>query len=139
MKSIKLITFLLIIFTTLSCDQDNNANSTNTSVSAVNGFLVTQSGLKINEFIEEGVNKTNQFNSYLFTFNTDGTVVASNANETLNGTYLVFRDDNKTELSMTFPNNSNLFELTDDWYFVSQMGNVIRFDDSGDVIQFVEQ
>lgn len=105
----------------------------------MNEFLRTQNGLRINELIEEGTNKTTQFSPYLFVFNENDTVTATQSSETINGTYLVFRDDNRTELRMTFPNNSLLFELSDDWYFVSQNATTIRFEDNGDIVQFQKQ
>jgi hypothetical protein len=122
-----------------SCQKDDNVNPTNDIISSVNIFLRNQNGLRINELIEEGTNKTTQFKPYRFVFKENGTVTATQASETLNGTYLVFRDDNRTELRITFPNNSILFELSDDWYFVSQNATIIRFEDNGDIVQFQKQ
>jgi hypothetical protein len=123
----------------LSCQKDDNVGPTNDSILSVNNFLKNQNGLRINELIEEGTNKTTQFSPYLFVFNENGTVTATQASETINGNYLVFRDDNRTELRMTFPNNSILFELSDDWYFVSKNATTIRFEDNGDIVQFQKQ
>ncbi len=123
----------------LSCQKDDDIGPTNDSISSVNDFLRNQNGLRISELIEEGTNKTAQFSPYLFVFNENGTVTATQSSETLNGTYLVFRDDNRTELRITFPNNSILFELSDDWYFTSQNANTIRFEKNGDIVQFQKQ
>jgi hypothetical protein len=120
----------------LSCQKDNNVSPTNNSILSVNEFLRTQNGLRITELIEEGTNKTTRFNPYLFVFNENGTVTATQSSETINGTYLVFSDDNRTELRMTFPNNSLLFELSDDWYYVTQNAATIRFEDNGEIVQF---
>lgn len=136
----KRVIFLLCLsIGILSCQKDDNVSPTNDSISSVNDFLRNQNGLRISELIEEGTNKTAQFSPYLFVFNENGTVTATQSSETLNGTYLVFRDDNITELRMTFPNNTILFELSDDWYFVSQNANTIRFEDNGDIVQFQKQ
>lgn len=123
----------------LSCQKDDNVNPTNDSILSVNDFLKNQNGLRITELIEEGTNKTTQFSPYLFVFNENGTVTATRSRETINGIFLVFRDDNRTEIRMTFPNNSFHFELSDDWYFVSQNATTIRFEDSGDIVQFQKQ
>lgn len=123
----------------LSCQKDDNVSPTNDSISSVSNFLENQNGLRINELIEEGNNKTTQFSPYLFVFNENGTVTATQTGETINGTYLVFRDDNRTELRMKFPTNSLLFELSDDWYFVYQNATTIRFEDDGDIVQFQKQ
>lgn len=92
----------------------------------------------MNEFIEGGKNKTASVSQFIFTFKTDGSVDANDGANIIAGTYLTLRDDGKTELKMNFPMNSRLSELTDDWYFVTIACNTIRFDDSGDIIQFVK-
>lgn len=135
----RLIFMLCLSIGILSCQKDDNVSPTNDSISSVNELLINQNGLRITELIEEGINKTAQFSLYLFVFNENGTVTATQSSETINGTYLVFRDDNRTELRMTFPNNSLLFELSDDWYFVSQNAATIRFEDNGDIVQFQKQ
>jgi hypothetical protein len=122
-----------------SCQKDDNVNPTNERVSSVNEFLKNQNGFIISELIKEGTNKTTQFSNYLFIFNENGTVTAKQSNETVHGTYLVFRDDNRTELQMIFPNNSVLFELSDDWYFISQNATAIRFEDNSDTVQFQKE
>jgi hypothetical protein len=136
----KMIFTLALTIGFLSCEKDKTVNTnSNTSAEMVNEMLNSSNGFKINEFIEDGVNKTNDYSSWLFTFNANGSVSASESGQNISGTYLVFSDDGQTELSMTFPNGNELFELTDDWYFISENGNTIRFDDNGDVIQFERQ
>ena len=135
----QLIFMLCLSAGILSCQKADDVSPTINSISSVNEFLRTQNELRITELIEEGTNKTTQFSQYLFVFNENGTVTATQASETINGTYLVFRDDNRTELRMTFPSNSILFELSDDWYFISQNATTIRFDDNGDIVQFQKQ
>jgi len=113
-------------------------------VASIVAALTHSNGLKIDEFIEDGFNETSDFQSYVFLFDVDGTVVASSAGSgsgsgngtTINGTYSVFVDDGQTELAMTFPASSPLYELTDDWYFLSMNGDLVRFGDSGDILQF---
>lgn len=135
----RLISVLCLSVGIFSCEKDDNVNPTNDNISTVNEFIRNQNGLRITELIEEGSNKTVQFSPYLFVFNDNGTVTATQASETVNGIYLVFRDDNRTELRMTFPENSLLFELSDDWYFISKNTTIIRFDDNGGIVQFQKQ
>ncbi len=135
----RLIFMLFLSVGILSCQKDNNVSPTNNSILSVNEFLRTQNGVRITELIEEGTNKTTRFNPYLFVFNENGTVTATQSSETINGTYLVFSDDNRTVLRMTFPNNSLLFELSDDWYYVTQNAATIRFEDNGEIVQFQKQ
>ncbi len=135
----QLIFILCLSIGIFSCQKDDNVNPTNDSTLSVNEFLRNSNGLRINELIEEGINKTSQFSPYLFLFNENGTVAATQSGESINGTYLIFRDDNRTELRMIFPSNSILFELSDDWYFISQNTSTIRFEYNGDIVQFQRQ
>jgi hypothetical protein len=80
-----------------------------------------------------------EIDSYLFVFNSDETVSATDANETIQGSYSVFRDDGRIELRMNFFNNPGFTELNDDWYFISINQKIIRFDDSGDMLEFQQQ
>jgi hypothetical protein len=127
-----------ILFALTACESENNPNPQN-STETINNSLTVAGGLRISEFIEEGRDKTSIFSPYRFLFNSDGTVIASKTGTSISGTYRVFRDDGRVELRMDFPNNSELYELTDDWYFISQSANVIRFEDSGDTIVFQQQ
>jgi hypothetical protein len=68
-------------------------------------------------------------------FNSDGNVTATKLGESILGTYNVFSDDGQTELEIVFSNNSELDELTDDWYFMSKDGNNIHFEDNGDILK----
>jgi hypothetical protein len=118
---------------------NNQKSQTNASISSIKEFLENPKGFRISELIEEGTNKTSKFRPYLFVFNENGTVTAAQSNKIINGTYLVFIDDNKIELRMNFPNNSILNELSDDWYFNFKNANSIRFEDSGDIVQFQKE
>ena len=127
-----------ILFACISCAIIDSDDS-NSSSDAVNSFLIEADGLVISEFIEDGRNKTSVFRPYVFFFNSNGRVTASKERESIIGTFYVFRDDGRVELRMDFPLDSELYELTDDWYFISQRGNLIRFDDSSDVIEFQQR
>jgi hypothetical protein len=137
MKLLFFIVFLSIGM--ISCQKEDTANTTNDSTSSVNEFLRNANGFRITELIEEGRNKTSQFSTFLFLFKENGIVTAAQSDTIISGTYLVFRDDSKTELRMTFPNTSILSELSDDWYFISQKAHTIRFEDNGDRVQFQKQ
>ncbi|MFO0361916.1 MAG: hypothetical protein ACK500_08810 [Flavobacteriales bacterium] len=133
--------FLLLLFTAVgfgACVQDDELPPV-TQPATVNDFLMHTDGLTISLFIEEGVDETASFNPFVFSFYPDGTVTATEEVSSIAGNYLVFEDDNVTELRMTFPENTPLFELADDWYFVSMDASQIRFEDNGDTIEFQRQ
>lgn len=139
MKAVILLIIPCIIFA--SCDDDDITpavvnNSVNTNLAPE---LFSQGGLRISEMIEEGENKTAEFNPYLFVFASNGVVTATLNGQVNAGTYLLFQDDGQTELLMNFPNSPALFELNDDWYKVSSNNGVLRFNDSGDILEFQPQ
>lgn len=142
MKKILLFITASLIFTSCIFDDDDTSNPIQNQVQDVSNFMTTSSnGFRIILFIEDGTNKTGLMSPYRFVFNADGTVVAtSNSNQTINGTYMVYLDDNKIELMMNFPLNSPLYELTDDWYYITTQGNIIKFSDGpNDVLHFQKQ
>lgn len=135
-KYLFLLSFIFLLF---ACNKEEDLQPTNTNSSMLTSYLTGVGGLVISEFLEEGMNKTSMFDPYVFSFDTDGFVTASSINQTISGTYLVFTDDGRTELSMNFPGNSEFTELNDDWYFISQNETTIRFEDNGDILEFIKQ
>jgi hypothetical protein len=127
---------LLCSITFLACNQDDDISPTSNDLQSVSAFLIAENGLMITLLTDDEDNETYYFDSYLFYFDSDGSVVATDDNETVNGTYSVFRDDGRVELRMNFPSIQNFDELNDDWYFISIDQNVIRFDDDGDRLEF---
>ncbi|MDG1279182.1 MAG: hypothetical protein P8O16_18030 [Algoriphagus sp.] len=131
----KLILSMCILFALSSCQNNDDITPSN-DPQGVNSSLTLASGLRISELIEEGQNKTSLYSPFLFTFNSDGSVSAVSSNQTIRGTYRIVPDDDGPELQMDFPDGSALYELSDDWYFLTQDNNKIRFEDSGDVLEF---
>ncbi len=138
MKKILLFLIPCVLFS--SCDDDANPTIVNNTVNTnLAPELISQGGLRISEMIEEGENKTAAFSPYLFVFSANGVVTATLNGQVNAGTYLLFQDDGQTELLMNFPNSPALFELNDDWYKVSSNNGVLRFNDSGDILEFQPQ
>jgi hypothetical protein len=125
---------LLCSMVLLACNQDDN--ETTQSVSA---FLMANDGLIITLLTDDEDDETHYFDSYVFNFNSNGSVVATDGSNTINGSYSVFRDDGRVELYMDFPNIQNFDELDDDWYFISIDQNTIRFNDDGDRLEFQQR
>jgi hypothetical protein len=136
-KTISLLLLLSLVL--ISCDKDDTISPTPNDIESVSEFLAIEKGLKLTLLTDGGDNETYYFDSYLFTFDPDGTVTATDTDETIQGTYSVFRDDGRIELRMNFPNIQNFTELNDDWYFISINQDTIRFDDDGDILEFKQQ
>lgn len=133
------IFILLCSATLLACDEEDNISPISNDVDSVSEFLLDGNGLRITLLTDDEDDETYYFDSYLFSFNSDGTVSATDANGTVNGTYSVFRDDERVEFQMSFPSVQNFSELNDDWYFISIKQNTIRFDDDDDILEFQQQ
>ena len=71
----------------------------------------------VSSYLDDGVDETNDFNGYEFTFESSGTVNASNGGSTVMGNWA--SQDNATELVLNFGANIPLDELNDDWDVVS--------------------
>ena len=133
----KLIVLIVILFAFVACEDDENLDRNTATSEDLTLSMTSADGLRISEFREDGRDKTSSYSIFLFLFREDGTVTAEEGGQSINGTYSVFRDDGRLELEMAFPSSSGILnELTDDWYFISQSDNLIRFEDSGDVIEF---
>ena len=106
-----------------------------TKCSSLSGLVETlkdSDDWKITSFIEDGKDETFKFTLFTFNFQSNGQLVATSDGQTVNGTYRVFCDDGKLEMSMSFSADSPLRELNDDWYFLSQSGRCLLFEDDGD-------
>jgi hypothetical protein len=131
--------FLAIIPLSLfSCSSSNDGNGLfSNSKNNIETFLIEESQWRVAQFIEDGENETDDFQGYLFSFDKNGEVVAAGNGNNIVGTYKVFKDDGKVELSMTFSAGYPFDELTDDWYYISRTENSIQFSDDGDVLELV--
>lgn len=139
-KTLNLLPVILFFSLALvACDDDDNSVTSSNDAQPVLASLTAPSGLRIALLMDDGEDETSDFSSYVFVFQPNETVSATNATQTISGTYSLFTDDGRLELRMSFPNNPSFSELNDDWYFISIDQNRIRFDDSGDVLEFVEQ
>jgi hypothetical protein len=127
---------LLCSIAFFACTQDDDISPSGSDIQSVSAFLMNENGLIITLLTDDEDDETYYFDSYTFNFNSDGSVTARDGNNTVDGTYAVFRDDGRVELYMDFPDIRNFDELDDDWYFISIDQNTIRFNDDGDRLEF---
>jgi len=137
-------TFLLLaICFACSSDDDSNDNNSNTN-SAEQVAQIAESGTwRISSFIDSGQDETSDFNGYTFTFNNDGTLVASNGTNTIEGSWSVMDDNsndssdddgNSTDdddfiINFPVPESNDFEDLNDDWDIVSVTTNRIELID----------
>ena len=120
-----LITFLACIS---GCTHSNSVNQSVVTPSQVSSAV--QSGAwRVSLFQDSGTNETYKFNNYLFTFNPNGTLTASNGTNTVTGNWSSGTDDSKTKLILSFSNVDPWDELSDDWHVISQHNSLIQLQD----------
>ena len=92
--NIFLIAALHLFFVACNPSDDSNDDNNNSSSNSADltSEIMEQGDWQITRFEDSGVDQTNDFNGYTFVFNTDGTVVASNGNQTVNGTWNIMDD-----------------------------------------------
>lgn len=139
MKKLKLITFLLFIFVinvASMCSDDDNSNTSADPTPVIN--TVSSGTWRITFYEDNGVNETNNYANYIFTFNSNGVLTATNSTS-YNGTWSV-TSSNSTDDN---PNNDLDFniafvapapsaftdDLTDDWDIISYTANRIQLID----------
>ncbi|MAN60202.1 MAG: hypothetical protein CMC08_10240 [Flavobacteriaceae bacterium] len=98
---------------------------------------------RISSFIDSGEDETTDFNGYVFTFNTDGSLVAVNGTTTVSGTWSVTddssnsstdddgnsTDDDDFNIFFPVPESSDFEDLNDDWDVISVSPTVISLID----------
>ncbi|WP_299223332.1 hypothetical protein [uncultured Psychroserpens sp.] len=117
-----MLSFSLMSSMCSSDDDDGNSNNNSQQIAEI--VNTAQSGTwRVANFNDSGQNETSNFNGYDFSFNADGSLVATNGANTMEGTWSVTDDSNSSsndddiDFNIFFPvPESNDFEdLNDDW------------------------
>ena len=83
-------------------------------------------------YIDDGDDETNDYNGYNLTFNSDGTVLAENNNNTISGTWSVVNSSNGLDVILSFGTAMPFDEFNDDWDVVTYNNTSVElFDVSG--------
>jgi hypothetical protein len=138
MKKLKLIPILASLFllnVASMCSDDNDTTNTANPTPVIN--TVNQGTWRITLYEDNGVNETNNYANYIFTFNSNGVLTAVNTT-TYNGTWSVTasnsNDDSQDDLDFNIaflaPAPSAFTDdLTDDWDIISYTANKIQLID----------
>jgi hypothetical protein len=133
-----LLSFSLMSSTCSSDDDDGSPNNNSLQIAEIEN--TAESGTwRITNFVDSGQDETSDFTGYDFTFNSNGSLVATNGSNTMNGTWSVTDDssnddsssDDDIDFNIFFPvQESNNFEdLNDDWDIVSTSSTKIELID----------
>lgn len=120
-----ILCFTLIFSACSNNDDDGDLNDNSEQIAQVENTV--ESGTwRITNFIDSGENETSDFTGYNFSFNSDGSLVATNGTDTLTGTWSVTDDSSSSsnddiDFNIFFPvQDTNDFEdLNDDWDIIS--------------------
>ena len=87
---------LTLMSSMCSSDDMDNPNNNSQQIMLIENTAVSGSWT-ISSYVDSGQDETNDYNGYTFTFNDDGTVVATNGGNTINGTWSVTDSSNSND------------------------------------------
>ncbi|MEQ5789921.1 hypothetical protein J4E06_02585 [Muricauda sp. NFXS6] len=143
--SILRLTAVLLFIISVGCENNNDDDMLND----ISGAEVTEltgiaaSGSWTITYYFDDKEETDHFNGYTFTFNTDGTLLASNGTTDVNGTWSISDldddgdddspdDDSDVDFNIAFSTPADFADLTDDWDIVKYTSVRIELiDESG--------
>jgi hypothetical protein len=132
MKNIFLFS-VFALFATLgisSCTSDDDSSNDSQTIAQLESSIKTGTW-RISRFIEDGDNQTNHFNGYVFTFNENGTVIATNGTNTIAGTWVTTNGSSSSSGSnpkfiLQFEAANGPFEeISEDWRIESATSSIV--------------
>ena len=152
MKYVSNVVLSVMVMSVLSCDNDDDDGSNerfdSLDVAALQSTATTGTW-KITRFIDEGSDDTDDFEGFVFSFDTNGSLSADNGTNTFTGSWNVEMDDDddsgELEFEIDLATSDDIFDdLDDDWYVLEYSDNRIRLaeddddqDDDDDFLTFV--
>ena len=126
LEKISIIIWALLVFCLPSCSNDDDLmNAVN--ISSANA--IQQGAWKVTLYNDSGKDETYHFTGYTFSFNTDGTAVATKNSVVVKGTWSTGNDDSQSKLYLNFGASNPFDELNDDWHVIEQTATKIRLED----------
>lgn len=129
MKSLNWLSAILLSACMMACSNDNNDPTP-----APDPQAPTIGTWRVTLFSERGNDETSDFSGYVFTFDSNGSAIATKNGANRNGTWSI--NTSSTEFNIDFgeKNDANkpLGELTDDWEIISVTKTEIKLKDDND-------
>jgi len=134
----KRILILLAIVVFASCSSDDDSGNVNTNEFEQIKTTLTQGEWMVSKLIDGQSDHTIEFESFVFTFREDGTVLAQNDLFTENGNWAYDNSSSSSEeLVLQFSETTPFDEINDDWDIVSVTNSKVELSDvsggNGDV------
>ncbi len=127
------------LMSSMCSNDDDDGSSNNNSQQIAQIENTAESGTwRITNFVDSGQDETSDFNGYNFTFNSNGSLVATNGSNTMTGTWSVTNDSSSNSGSsddidfnifFPVPDSNNFEDLNDDWDVISTSSTRIELID----------
>ncbi|QHS60164.1 lipocalin family protein [Chitinophaga agri] len=114
----------------MSCSNNDDNNPTPT----IDPQAPTTGTWRVTLFTDSGKDETSDFTGYSFTFDSNGTAVATKGSTSKDGTWSIGSSSRDFNLNFGAKSDANkpLGELTDDWEIISVTATEIKLKDDND-------
>lgn len=134
---IKTLVVLIVSLVFVGCSEDDSNDTNNTANQIADANQVAETGSwRISYFWDTDKDETSNFAGYVFNFNSDGTLVATKGNDTVNGTWSVTNSSSSSSsgdldfnIFFNVPQSSDFEDLNDDWDIIAINSNKIELTD----------
>lgn len=97
------------------CDEDDDNDFDDDDIDDSNLVATLLSGSWEVDYFFDEADETSEFANFTFTFNADGTALATNGVTEVEGTWVTYGDDGELELELNFGEDSPFDEIMEDW------------------------
>ncbi len=142
LKDIIPIPILLITMVIASCskEESNSTNETDPLNTDAIKSAMANGSWQISYYFDTDMEETSEFTGFVFTFNADGILNATDGNTALSGAWSIEDSDNDTadtmddytEFNILFSSPAKFAELSDGWQIISFNSDLIELIDIGD-------
>lgn len=123
-----------------ACSSDDDDVKDNSQQISQIENIVESGNWRITNFIDSGKNETSDFTGYDFLFNSDGSLIATNGTNTIDGTWSITDDSSSSSSSSSdddidfniffpVPDTNDFEDLNDDWDIISSTSTKIELID----------
>ena len=138
-KVFNLAMFLMLslVLMVSSCSSDDDGNPNNNAALIADVENTVESGNWVITYYFDSTDETSDYNGFVFTFNSNGTLTATDGNNTYSGTWSVTdssnssssSNDDDVDFNIFFSSPQDFAELSDDWEIVSYTSTKIELTD----------
>ena len=125
------LSLFLIAF---GCSSDTVMTDNSAEIKQISD-MVKSGTWRITNYNDSGQNETGDYTGYIFTFNENGTLMATNGTNTYNGTWSVSDDSSSDDdpddidFNIFFASPPDFEELSDDWDIISSSSSKLELTD----------